>query len=80
MLYPTGNAGPHVALDSPTGETVRAPTVTPTLQRLAAQAAHDPDWVCTTLASLIETDLLREAYQHTRQSSAAGIDGVTAQQ
>ena len=59
---------------------MRSPTVTPTLQRLAAQAAHDPDRVCTTLASLIETDFLREAYYHTSKSSAAGSDGVTAQQ
>ena len=59
---------------------MRSPTVTPKLQRLAAQAAHDPDRVFTTLAHLIDTDLLREAYRHTSTSSAAGIDGVTAQQ
>ena len=59
---------------------MRSPTVTPQLQRLAAQAAHDPERVFTTLASLIDTDLLREAYHHTSTSSAAGIDGVTAQQ
>jgi RNA-directed DNA polymerase len=59
---------------------LRSPTVTPQLQRLAAQAAHDPDRVFTTLASLIDTDVLREAYRHTSKSSAAGIDGVTAQQ
>jgi len=75
-----GNAGHHVELDRPTGDTVRSPTVTPKLQRLAAQAAHDPDRVFTTLASLIDTDFLREAYRHTSTSSAAGIDGVTAQQ
>ena len=67
-------------LDSTTGETLRSPTVTPKLQRLAAQAAHDPSRVFTTLAHLIDTDFLREAYQHTSKSSAAGIDGVTAQQ
>ena len=75
-----GNAGHHVELDRPTGDTVRSPTVTPKLQRLAAQAAHDPDRVCTTLAHLIDTDFLREASHHTSTSSAAGIDGVTAQQ
>ena len=66
--------------DRPPGETLRSPTVTPQLQRLAAQAAHDPDRVLTTLAHLIDTDFLREAYQQTSKSSAAGIDGVTAQQ
>ena len=46
---------------------------------MAAQAAHDPDRVLTTLAPLIDADFLREAYRRTSQSSAAGIDGVTAQ-
>jgi retron-type reverse transcriptase len=68
-----------VELDRPTGDTLRSPTVTPKLQRLAAQAAHDPDRVFTTLASLIETDFLREASHHPSTSSAAGSDGVTAQ-
>ena len=67
-------------LESKTGETLRSPPVPPTLQRLAAQAAHDPHRVFTTLASLIDTDFLREAYHHTSESSAAGSDGVTAQQ
>jgi RNA-directed DNA polymerase len=69
-----------VELDRPTGETWRSPTVTPQLQRLAAQAAHEPDRVFTPLASLIDTDCLREAYRQTSKASAAGIDGVTAQQ
>jgi RNA-directed DNA polymerase len=57
---------------------LRSPTVTPTLQRLAAQAARDPERVLTTLAHLIDEDWLHEAYRHTSPSSAAGIDGVTA--
>lgn len=67
-------------LDRQTGETGRSPTVTPKLQRLAAQAARDPERVFTTLAHLIDEDLLREAYRQTSQSSAPGIDGVTAKQ
>ncbi len=59
---------------------MRSPTVPPHLQRIAAQAAHDADRVLTTLAHLIDEDFLREAYRHTSKSSAAGIDGVTAQQ
>ncbi len=58
---------------------MRSPTVTPKLQCIAAQAARDPDRVFTTLAHLIDEDFLREAYRHTSKSSAAGIDGVTAQ-
>ena len=79
MLDPTGDAGQHGVLGSKTGETVRAPTVPPNLQRIAAQAARDPDRVCTTLASLLDADLLREAYRRPSQASAAGLDGVTAQ-
>ena len=59
---------------------MRSPTVTPKLQRIAAQAARDPNCVFTTLAHLIDVDFLREAYRHTSKSSAPGIDGVTAQQ
>jgi RNA-directed DNA polymerase len=59
---------------------VRSPTVTPTLQRLAAQAARDPHRVFTTLAHLIDEDFLREAYRHPSKSSAPGIDGVTAKE
>jgi retron-type reverse transcriptase len=33
----------------------------------------------TTLAHLIDVDLLREAYRRTRKDGAPGIDGVTAQ-
>jgi RNA-directed DNA polymerase len=66
-------------LDGKTGDTLRSPTVTPKLQRIAAQAARDPDRVFTTLAHLIDEDFLREAYRHTSKSSAPGIDGVTAQ-
>jgi RNA-directed DNA polymerase len=56
-----------------------SPTVTPTLQRLAAQAIHDRGRVLTTLAQLSDEDMRREAYRHTRKASAPGSDGVTAQ-
>jgi group II intron reverse transcriptase/maturase len=68
-----------VELNGKTGDTLRAPTVTPQLQRLAAQAASDPERVFTTLAHLIDEDFLHEAYRRTSKSSAPGIDGVTAQ-
>jgi retron-type reverse transcriptase len=45
---------------------------------MAAQAAHEADRVCTTLAHLLDAAFLREAYRHTNTSSAAGLDGVTA--
>lgn len=60
------------------GDTLRSPTVTTKLQRLAEQANHNPERVFTNLAHLIDVDFLREAYRRTSKSSAAGIDGVTA--
>jgi retron-type reverse transcriptase len=65
-------------LNGKTGDTLRSPTGAPTLQRLAAQAARDPERVCTPLAHLIDADCLREADRHTSKSRAPGIDGVTA--
>jgi hypothetical protein len=41
-----GEAGHHVVLDRKTGDTLRSPIVTPTLQRLAAQAVRDVDDLC----------------------------------
>ena len=74
-----GEAGHHVLVDGKTGETLRAPTVTTKRQHIAEQAARDPARVFWTLAHLIDEDVLREAYRHTSKSSAAGIDGGTAQ-
>jgi hypothetical protein len=73
-----GDAGHHAELDRATGETLNSPTVTPTLQRLAAQAAREPGRVFTTLAPLLDENGLHEAYRHTSKWSAAGIDRVTA--
>jgi RNA-directed DNA polymerase len=58
---------------------VSSPTVTPQLQRIAAQAARAPDGVFTTLAHLLDGDFLREAYHQTQKASAPGIAGGTAQ-
>jgi hypothetical protein len=74
-----GDAGHHVKLNGEKGDTLRSPTVTPTLQRLAVQAASDPKRVCTTLMHPIDEDFPYEAYRHTSNSSALGINGVTAQ-
>jgi group II intron reverse transcriptase/maturase len=59
---------------------MRSPTVTTKRQHCAAQAARAPGRVFTPLAHLIDADLLREAYRQTSKTSAAGLDGVTAQQ
>jgi RNA-directed DNA polymerase len=75
-----GDAGHHVLVDGKTGDTLRSPTVTTKLQQIAEQAARDPERVFWTWAHLIDEDCLREAYRPTSKSSAAGVDGVTAQQ
>lgn len=73
-----GDTGHHVELDSKSGDTVRAPTVTPQLQRFAAQAARNSAWVFTTLAHRSAEDLLREVYRRTRKASTPDMDGGTA--
>jgi hypothetical protein len=74
-----GDPGHPAARQGKRGETVRSPTGTTQLQRRAAQAAPDPTRVCTPLAPVIDADVRREASRHTRQSRAAGLDGVPAQ-
>ena len=73
-----GEAGHNVLLDRTTGETSSSPTVSTKLQRIAEQAIQYPEMKFTTLAHLIDQDLLREAYRRTRKSGAPGCDGVTA--
>ncbi len=59
-------------------ETLSSRTISPKLQRIARLARKHPQWVFTTLAHLIDQDLLREAYQRTRTDGAVGVDGQTA--
>jgi RNA-directed DNA polymerase len=53
-------------------------TVSTRLQRIAELARKAPDMVLTTLAHLIDLELLREAYRRTRKDGATGVDGQTA--
>jgi hypothetical protein len=73
-----GDAGQNVLLGGTRGDTSRPPTISTTLQRIAQQAIQYPALVFTTLAHLIDVELLREAYHRTRKDAAPGIDGVTA--
>ena len=73
-----GEAGHNVPLKRTTGETPSSETVSTTLQRIAKQAIQFPETQFTTLAHLIDQDLLREAFRRTRKSGAPGCDGVTA--
>src|SRR5262249_49522010 len=47
-------------------------------QRLATLARQSPQMGFTSLAYLMDSDWLHEAYRRTRQDGAAGVDGVTA--
>ena len=73
-----GDAGQNGLLGGTRGDTSRPPTISTTLPRRAQQAIQSPALVCTTLAHLMDVDLLREACHRTRQDAAPGIDGVTA--
>lgn len=58
---------------------MRSPTVSTKLQQLAQQAGQHPDRVFTTVAHLVDVDLLREAYYRTADK-APGVDKVTKAQ
>jgi RNA-directed DNA polymerase len=60
------------------GETLSSPTLSTKLQRIAEQAV-DKTRVFTTLAHLIDEELLREAYRLTRKDGATGVDGQTGE-
>ena len=60
------------------GDTSRSQTISTKLQKIAEQAISHPQMVFTTLAHLIDMDLLHEAYNRTRKNAGAGVDGVTA--
>jgi RNA-directed DNA polymerase len=61
-------------------DTPRSPTISTKLQAIVEQAIQYPEMVFTTLVHHIDEEWLREAYRLTNKSSAAGIDGVTAQE
>jgi RNA-directed DNA polymerase len=61
-------------------DTLRSLTISTKLQAIVEQAIQYPEMVFTTLVHHIDEEWLREAYRLTNKSSAAGIDGVTAQE
>jgi RNA-directed DNA polymerase len=73
-----GETGHNILLKGKMGDTSRSQTVSTKLQRIAEQAKSYPESVFTTLAHLIDLDMLREAYRRTRKNAAPGVDGVTA--
>lgn len=61
------------------GDTPRSQTISTKLQQIAEQARCHPDYTFTTLAHLMDVELLREAYRRTRKDGAPGMDAVTGQ-
>ena len=57
-------------LEGKMGETLSSQPVSTRLQRIAKQAKTRPTMVFSTLAHLIDGELLREAYQRTRKDSS----------
>jgi len=62
------------------GDTQRSQTISTKLHQIAEQARQNPDRIFTSLAHLIDVDLLREAYSKTRKDGSPGVDGVTSSQ
>lgn len=58
--------------------TQRPPPISTGFRLIAEQAAAYPERVFTSLAPLLDVDMLREAYRLTRKDGATGVDGVTA--
>jgi len=60
--------------------TLSSELISTRLRSIAEQAKTRPEMVFTTLAYLIDVDLLREAYKRTRKDGSPGVDGVTAKE
>jgi RNA-directed DNA polymerase len=59
-------------------DTQKSRTVSTKIQQIAEQAKGYPDKIFTSLAHLMDVDMLKEAFSRTNKKSAAGTDGVTA--
>lgn len=59
-------------------DTQRSQTISTKLCQIAEQARANSSKVFSSLAHLIDTDLLKEAYEKTRKDGAPGVDGIKA--
>jgi RNA-directed DNA polymerase len=60
-------------------ETLNSGTVSTKLHRIAELAREHPDWALKTLAHVIDSEFLKEAFKRTRKDGAVGVDGLTAE-
>ena len=75
--FSEGEAGHNVQLERKMEDTLRSQPILTKLQEIADKAARNPDLVFTSLAHLIDVDLLWVAFTQIRVGGAAGVDGVT---
>jgi len=75
-----GEAGYNELMEGTMGDTQRSQTISTKLHQIAEQANQYPDRIFSSLAHLIDADLLKLAYQKCRKDKAPGVDGVTARQ
>jgi retron-type reverse transcriptase len=68
------------SLEGKMDETPSLATIYTKLERIAKLAREAPELAFTTLAHLIDIDLLRDAYRRTRKDGATGVDGQSAEQ
>ncbi len=73
-----GEVGHNVQLEGKMRDTWRSQIISTQNQEIAKQAIEYPEMVFTSLIYRLDVEWLREAYQQTNKSSAAGIDGITA--
>ena len=59
-------------------DTQKSQIISTQLRQIAEQASNHPERVFISLAHLMDTDFLREAYHRTRKDGAPGLSGVTA--
>jgi len=62
------------------GSTQRLRTMSTELQRISELAKQDPTLQFTSLAHLLGSELLGEAYRRLRKDASPGVDGLTAQE
>ena len=75
-----GEAGYNVLTEGKMGDTQRSQTISTKLCQIAEQAREHPERVFTSLAHLIDGELLHIAYEKTRKDGAPGVDGVTGKE
>jgi len=62
------------------GKAQNLPTISPKLERIAELAKADSELQFTSIAHLLNVEMLREAFRQLRKDAASGVSGRTAQE